>query len=140
MIKNLLPKILRKVSIITKPYKGHICSFDEANDRIVFVKKEILSRNYLKRATEIYFKKELSKREFLLICLLHELGHRYRIINKLADNKLYRLQRNALDYKYRSNEVDNIIIYWNHITEEKEAMNFAKRIFNKIPNKNDNKI
>jgi hypothetical protein len=118
MLKKLLPKELWKTKICNQEYW---CGYDVLNDYIIFSKKYLRDKEYkedLKKDLEIYFNITLTQKEYFMVALLHELGHKY------YKNK-YNLDE-LRDIAFT--KVLNRLQYWDK-PYEKEAMDFAKHFF-----------
>ena len=125
-INKILPKKLREVKINFVDY-GTAQALCAGGININF--RGILELKELKEAFEIYLKKKLSLKAFFVLVYLHEAGHTYRHITGQAD-----YERNRRELYFFNEDPDYIkrqLIYWNGITEEKEAWKFAKTYFKK---------
>jgi hypothetical protein len=124
-IKKLLPKKLRQFNINFVGYG--IANF---NNGININLDGIINKIELKKAIELYLKKKLSIRQYVLLVFLHELGHYFNHISGLSNTQLYRQQsyfiEDNLPYIQRQ------LNYWKKITEEQEAWNFSKKYFSKL--------
>jgi nuclear transport factor 2 (NTF2) superfamily protein len=124
MLKKLLPKELWKTKINTENYR---CSYDFKNDIVNFNRTYLLNDEDILKATKIVNPTVKTKKDYLIFCLLHELGHRY-FKNLFCFNE-YRIQSEEIFRKYHHNEITRQIKYWENIPSEKIAEDFAKHFF-----------
>jgi len=130
MLKKLLPKELWKTKIKYKDWRtnmaGH-CFYDAINDFIVFNRKRLISNSYLTTKKAIYKYEHLikTKKDYLIFCLLHELGHRYfKDIEEMK--QCQQVGKNI--YNSSLSKIEAHFKYW-ELLSEKKAMLFAKHFF-----------
>jgi len=122
----ILPKELKDIKINLITY-GNASFNNGININLAGLK----SNEELKQALEKYLHKKLNIREFIIYCILHELGHYNRHIQGLNDMRQYQNQKYWIDVNnepYIKRQLD----YWQFVTEEREAWTFAKRIYKTI--------
>jgi hypothetical protein len=131
MLSKILPIYQSKVGIELN--SGHKCSYQHSRDKILLNLKVL-------RFNETHFKQDLEKwlgfkfdsfKNFIVFCLLHELGHRQRFLYKKFDGFYYQLQLANLKTKYTPGTYSWRKNYWEKIDEENFAMNYAKKYFKK---------
>lgn len=124
MLKKLLPKELWKTKINIKNYR---CSYDFKNDIVNFSRTYLLKEKDVISATKIVNPTVKTKKDYLVFCLLHELGHRY--FKGLYDFDDYVNRADEIEKQYGKNEIVRMIKYWEEIPSEKLAEDFAKHFF-----------
>jgi hypothetical protein len=123
MLKKLLPKEIWKTKITSK-ING--CFYDNELDYINFNKRFLLSQGeeFINIFKE-YNQDIKTNRDYLIFCLLHELGHRYYkgvYYNNHLTYMAFNFEYEGVDIKTKQ------LKYW-ELPNEKIAMDFAKHFF-----------
>jgi hypothetical protein len=137
MLKQILPHELHD----TKFIRGvNDCSYSTSKKSIVF------NRTYLIKYCKIIWlalnkllNRTLTKKEFLICCLLHELGHKYDDINSGLDISLYNREMQHIQEHCVFESVEGKIKYWTEVYAEQKATIFMIDHFRKyleLQNKN----
>ena len=142
MLNKVLPNIVKHVKI-KKIYNPRNVGYNYKTDTLLFT-KQITKDVTLKYITEKYINKKLNNREFTIFILLHELGHRYdkKTNNKTVAELHLEKEREFEKYDimtYNMNLKEKAFYYWNNISTEKKAMDFAKKYFEEYLELKENK-
>jgi len=128
MLKEILPEILKDTKF--EKDENYMASYNDKTDKITFDKKRIMNNIDFNMILQMYFHKKMSRKEILLIVLLHELGHRYSFLQKIDNKDQYDIDWQNM---YKKHGIGHItkwnLAYWQEIRGEREAMTFAKEYF-----------
>lgn len=128
MITQIIPNYHKEVNIELN--SSSKCAYQHTTDTILLNLKSLhLNETHFKEDLSKWLGIKLSFKNFIVFCLLHELGHRQRYMKNKFNKELYYVELAGIEgergtYKFRKH-------YWEDITEEKLAMNYAKRYFKK---------
>ena len=129
MLRDILPTELKDTKIKYDKYQQ--ATYIVEDDEIRFNKDLLLKDRVLYLALCYFLHKKLSRKQYVIFCLLHEIGHRRDFMNRKPGISEYFCEKQILTISLGINyhKIEGNFRYWNEVTTERNANKFAKEYF-----------